>query len=95
MMCRCLGPPLLLACVAVVLVAWAATWAVLRSLVRFGLYDTPNPRRNHAQPKPRGGGLARVAVLLAAAKRPGVFPAAEWSRVGTSRLHSGFIPRKI
>jgi UDP-N-acetylmuramyl pentapeptide phosphotransferase/UDP-N-acetylglucosamine-1-phosphate transferase len=57
-------PFLLLACAAVALLAWAATWAVLRSLVRFGVYDRPNPRSSHARPKPRGGGLALVPVVL-------------------------------
>ena len=52
------------ACAAVALLAWAATWAVLRSLVRFEVYDRPNARSSHAQPKPRGGGLALVPVVL-------------------------------
>ncbi len=55
---------LLLACIAVTVAAWAATWAVLRGLIRFRVYDTPNPRSSHAAPTPRGGGLALIAVLL-------------------------------
>lgn len=56
----------LVACVAVALAAWLASWAVLRSLVRFGVYDTPNVRSSHLAPKPRGGGLALVPVLFVA-----------------------------
>ena len=57
---------LITACALVALVTWAATWAVLRALVRFEVYDTPNPRSSHAQPKPRGGGLALLPVLFVA-----------------------------
>ncbi len=59
-------PPLVFACVAVALVSWARAWAVLRSLIRFEVYDRPNPRSSHERPKPRGGGLALVPVLLIA-----------------------------
>lgn len=59
-------PILVSACVAVALLSWAATWAILRSLIRFELYDRPNPRSSHQRPKPRGGGLALVPVLLIA-----------------------------
>ena len=57
---------LAVACVAVALLSWVATWVVLRVLVVFGLYDRPNPRSSHDLPKPRGGGLALVPVLLIA-----------------------------
>ena len=57
---------LLLACAIVAFTTWAATWAVLRGLIRFEVYDRPNPRSSHAQPKPRGGGLAVMPVLLCA-----------------------------
>jgi UDP-N-acetylmuramyl pentapeptide phosphotransferase/UDP-N-acetylglucosamine-1-phosphate transferase len=57
-------PVLVLACAAAAALAWAATWAVLRSLVRFEVYDRPNPRSSHARPKPRGGGLALIPVVL-------------------------------
>lgn len=43
---------------------WAATWLVLKFLVRHGIFDTPNERSSHEHPKPRGGGLALLAVLL-------------------------------
>ena len=55
---------LLIACATVAVLSWAATWAVLRGLIRFRVYDTPNPRSSHAEPTPRGGGLALIAVLL-------------------------------
>ncbi len=57
---------LLIACAAVALLSWAATWAVLRSLIRFEVYDRPSPRSSHEQAKPRGGGLALLPVLLIA-----------------------------
>ena len=57
---------LLAVCVAVTVATWVATWAVLRSLIRFRVYDTPNARSSHEQPKPRGGGLALVPMLLIA-----------------------------
>ena len=57
-------PVLVLACAAAAALAWAATWAVLRSLIRLEVYDRPNPRSSHAQPRPRGGGLALVPVVL-------------------------------
>ncbi len=57
---------LLIAGAAVALLSWAATWAVLRVLVRFELYDRPNARGSHHRPKPRGGGLALVPVQLVA-----------------------------
>ncbi len=59
-------PVLLIACAAVALLSWAATWAVLRALVRFKVYDLPNARSSHQQAKPRGGGLALLPVLLIA-----------------------------
>ncbi|TQV79747.1 MraY family glycosyltransferase [Denitrobaculum tricleocarpae] len=43
---------------------WAMTFLVLKLLVRHGIFDTPNERSSHAQPKPRGGGLAVLAILL-------------------------------
>jgi len=57
---------LLIASAVVALLSWAATWAVLRSLIRFEVYDRPNPRSSHEQAKPRGGGLALLPVLLIA-----------------------------
>ncbi len=55
---------LLLAALLAAAATWAATWLVLRGLIRHGIYDTPNERSSHDQPKPRGGGLAVLAVLL-------------------------------
>jgi UDP-N-acetylmuramyl pentapeptide phosphotransferase/UDP-N-acetylglucosamine-1-phosphate transferase len=57
---------LLMVCTAVALGAWVATWAVLGALMRHGVYDRPNPRSSHDAPRPRGGGLALLPVLLAA-----------------------------
>ena len=57
---------LLMVCAAVALGAWVATWAALEVLTRHGVYDRPNPRSSHDAPRPRGGGLALMPVLLAA-----------------------------
>ncbi len=48
------------------LAVWGATWAVTRLLVRLEIYDRPNPRSSHDTPRPRGGGLALIPLLLAA-----------------------------
>ncbi len=75
-------PILVFACVAVALLSWAATGAVLRGLIRFKVYDRPNARSSHQDPKPRGGGLALVPVLLfawiAAAEWLGAAPPGFW-----------------
>ncbi len=75
-------PFLALACAAVALLAWAATWAVLRILLHYRVYDRPNPRSSHAQPRPRGGGLALIPVVLfawmAAASRLDGAPPGFW-----------------
>lgn len=57
---------LLGAAAALGLAVWSATWAVTRLLVHLEIYDRPNPRSSHDTPKPRGGGLALVPLLLAA-----------------------------
>ncbi len=57
---------LAVACAAVAILSWAATLAVLRSLIRFEVYDRPNARSSHEQARPRGGGLALLPVLLIA-----------------------------
>ncbi len=61
---------------------WAATGVVLRLLVAWKVYDEPNHRSSHAQPKPRGGGLAVVPVVLlawiAAALSDGHFDMTFW-----------------
>ncbi len=79
-------PLLALACAVVALVSWAATWAVLCGLVRFSVYDRPNPRSSHAHAKPRGGGLALVPVALlawiAAAAWLGAAPSGFWLVLG-------------
>jgi len=48
------------------LASWAATGAVLRLLIARRIYDAPNDRSSHSQPKPRGAGLAVVPVVVAA-----------------------------
>ncbi len=58
--------PLILACAAVGVAAWAATGLVRRALVRWRIFDRPNERSSHSVAKPRGGGLALVPVILIA-----------------------------
>jgi len=52
--------------VLVALASWAGTAAVLRLLIAWQIFDEPNDRSSHTQAKPRGGGLAVVAVMLTA-----------------------------
>lgn len=52
-------------------VAWL-TGPVRDALIHWGVYDAPNARSLHAEKKPRGGGLAILAVVL-----PG-WLAADW-----------------
>ncbi len=83
-------PILSISFAAVALLSWAATWAVLRALVRFGVYDRPNPRSSHEQAKPRGGGLALLPVLLiawiAAASWLGAVPTGFWAVVSAAAV---------
>jgi UDP-N-acetylmuramyl pentapeptide phosphotransferase/UDP-N-acetylglucosamine-1-phosphate transferase len=44
-------------------VAWL-TGPLREALIRRGVYDAPNARSLHAEKKPRGGGLAILAVVL-------------------------------
>ncbi|MEX2650551.1 MAG: glycosyl transferase, partial [Alphaproteobacteria bacterium] len=46
--------------------AWAGTGFIVPWLGRRGLVDRPNERSSHGVPTPRGGGIAPVAVTLAA-----------------------------
>lgn len=57
---------LIAACAATALAAWAATAGLRRLLLRWGVFDAPNPRSSHAVAKPRGGGLAVVLVVAGA-----------------------------
>jgi len=57
---------LLLAVAMVAAVTHAATWLILRVLVRVGAYDRPNRRSSHDRPKPCGGGLALMPVIALA-----------------------------
>ena len=46
------------------IIAWLALFPLRVYLVRWGLVDIPNWRSSHVVPKPRGGGLAIVVVVL-------------------------------
>ena len=52
---------------ATALAACGLTWVVLRALKRRQILDHPNERSSHEAPTPRGGGIAVIVVLLAAA----------------------------
>lgn len=65
----------------------ALTPLVIRYATRAGLIDEPDPRRLHQAPVPRGGGLAVVLAVLAAAvvalgRDEPVLSAAGWALVG-------------
>jgi Fuc2NAc and GlcNAc transferase len=51
--------------VGVPVVAFAATAVVRRVALRRGHLDIPNQRSSHAQPTPRGGGVAIVVAIVA------------------------------
>jgi UDP-N-acetylmuramyl pentapeptide phosphotransferase/UDP-N-acetylglucosamine-1-phosphate transferase len=55
--------PLMAALAAGVAVA-LLTGPVRARLIHFGVYDAPNARSSHSQLKPRGGGIAVLAVVL-------------------------------
>jgi Fuc2NAc and GlcNAc transferase len=48
------------------LAGWLLTGIVRRAVVRRGLLDVPNSRSSHANPTPRGGGIAIVLITLVA-----------------------------
>ena len=54
----------LLVFAATAIAATIATRVVLAILQRRAILDLPNERSSHAQPTPRGGGIAVVAILL-------------------------------
>ena len=56
---------LLVACALAAFASWTLTGVVRRALVSWRLYDTPNARSSHTSPKPRGGGLALIPVIVA------------------------------
>lgn len=56
---------LLSVCIAVAAFSALATGALVVVLRRRAILDHPNERSNHAIPKPRGGGLALLAVFAA------------------------------
>ena len=53
--------------IATALAAFALTWIILKVLRQRQILDHPNERSSHKNPTPRGGGIAVVAVVLAAA----------------------------
>lgn len=53
-------------CALTAAAAWAATLGIRTLLVRHGIYDAPNPRSSHSEPRPRGGGAALLAVAAIA-----------------------------
>lgn len=57
---------LVAATAAVGAASWALTGIVLGQLRRHAVLDYPNLRSSHATPTPRGGGIAVIAVLMAA-----------------------------
>ncbi|HMA15496.1 MAG: MraY family glycosyltransferase [Bacteroidota bacterium] len=65
------------------LASWAGTAVVLRLLIAWQIFDEPNHRSSHTHAKPRGGGLAMVAVMLTAwmvaALIEGVYETGFWS----------------
>ncbi len=58
--------PLAIACIATALAAWGLTALARRELSRRGIVDRPNARSSHQSPRPRGGGLALIPVVLLA-----------------------------
>jgi UDP-N-acetylmuramyl pentapeptide phosphotransferase/UDP-N-acetylglucosamine-1-phosphate transferase len=50
--------------IAVAAASWALTGLMLRVLTRKEIMDRPNARSSHNAPKPRGGGLAVVPIVL-------------------------------
>ncbi len=50
--------------IAIAATTYAAVGILRPWLLRHGIVDTPNQRSNHRQPRPRGAGLAIIAVLV-------------------------------
>jgi UDP-N-acetylmuramyl pentapeptide phosphotransferase/UDP-N-acetylglucosamine-1-phosphate transferase len=57
---------LTLLCVLLAILSWAAVAAVRPILIRYRVVDAPNARSSHSAPKPRGAGLALLAVAFPA-----------------------------
>jgi UDP-N-acetylmuramyl pentapeptide phosphotransferase/UDP-N-acetylglucosamine-1-phosphate transferase len=66
--------------------AGALTWLVLLTLRRRAILDHPNERSSHSTPTPRGGGIAVMAVVIAAAVLVAAFepapPKGLWHMLG-------------
>ena len=79
--------------VATALAAFALTWVILKALRRRRILDHPNERSSHQNPTPRGGGIAVIAVVLAAAALIGVVfrpaPAGLWPVLAGAGLLAG------
>lgn len=75
---------------AVVAMSWAGTWVVRRYALRSNLLDIPNARSSHSLPTPRGGGVAIVLSLAAAAAflaTPGAHPQPlTWALLGSGGM---------
>jgi len=50
---------------AAAVASFALTWAIMRCAGRLRMLDLPNERSSHAQPVPRGGGIAIVLTFTA------------------------------
>ena len=79
--------------VATALAAFALTWVILKALRRRRILDHPNERSSHQNPTPRGGGIAVIAVVLAAAALIGILaqpvPAGLWPVLAGTGLLAG------
>ncbi|MHA1536663.1 MAG: MraY family glycosyltransferase [Alphaproteobacteria bacterium] len=79
--------------VATALAAFALTWIILRMLRRRQILDHPNERSSHENPTPRGGGIAVISVVLAAAAAIALVsrtaPAGIWPVLGGAVLLAG------
>ena len=76
---------------ATALAGFALTWAVLKALRQRRILDHPNARSSHAAPTPRGGGIAVIAVLVAAAVAIGIAagpaaPSGIWRVLGAAAV---------
>lgn len=72
--------PVFISPILAFLIAVALTWCLARYRGRWAILDHPNPRSSHRQPKPRSGGLAILAGLVAAAG----WSAGHWIGAGVS-----------
>lgn len=57
--------PVFVAPVLAIVISLALSWGLARYRGRFAILDHPNPRSLHVRPRPRSGGLAILAGLIA------------------------------